>query len=367
ASRTLVNILSTYQNTGAWDKVLGMAEEAYQAQTAVSYRQGMAAVRQAEGLAACMLGDFAAARQAINQAMAGFEAAGDQIGIGIALDALGLIAEREGKLAEAADYFRQAIRIAQAANAATFAAYARQDLGILCVQMGDFDDAIPLLEAAVATWRTSGDQLNSLKCEACLALSRLEKGQQAQAKQLADSGWSAFQAGSVAGEEPQVWLWTLHRLMQNLNCHMEADQILEAAYSELQTQAQAISNHEMRRRFFTDVPTNREIVAALGKTQQIEVTLARKDAPLGRPLTPDEKATIQWTLTAPEDETITAKSDRRRFRLLRLVREADAQDAAPTDDDLAQALGVSRRTVLRDMEALRATGGSLPTRRRGND
>ncbi len=48
ASRTLVNLLSAHQAIGAWDKALALAEEAYQAQAAVSYRQGMAAVRQAE-------------------------------------------------------------------------------------------------------------------------------------------------------------------------------------------------------------------------------------------------------------------------------------------------------------------------------
>jgi biotin operon repressor len=50
--------------------------------------------------------------------------------------------------------------------------------------------------------------------------------------------------------------------------------------------------------------------------------------------------------------------------LRRLLAEAEAQGAAPTDDDLARALGISRRTVLRDMEALREAGVTFPTRRR---
>lgn len=368
AARSLVNLLSAYQNTGAWDKVLELAEEAYAAQEAVSYRQGMAAVRQAQGLAACMLGDFDAAHQFITQARDSFAAARDEIGIGIATDALGLVAERQGRHDEAAAYFRQALTIAEEANARTFAAFAQQDLGILCSQIGKPDDAIPLLESAIAAWRQQGDELNSLKCEACLALSQLEKGQQDQAAALAESGWRTFQDHIPNGEEPQGWLWAMHRLMASLNCTRQADEILDAAYQELQRQARAISDHAMRRRFFTRVPANRAIVEAYDRrhniTRHIHVTLARSDAPLGRPLTGEEKVNVKWTITAPEDEAISQKSELRRVRLQRLLAEAEAHGAAPTDADLAQALGVSRRTILRDMDALRQSDVPLPTRRR---
>jgi predicted DNA-binding transcriptional regulator YafY len=50
--------------------------------------------------------------------------------------------------------------------------------------------------------------------------------------------------------------------------------------------------------------------------------------------------------------------------LQRLLYEAQAQGAAPTDDDLAAALDVSRRTVLRDMAALQAAGVAVQTRAR---
>jgi predicted DNA-binding transcriptional regulator YafY len=43
----------------------------------------------------------------------------------------------------------------------------------------------------------------------------------------------------------------------------------------------------------------------------------------------------------------------RRARLERLLEEAQAQGAAPSSADLAHALGVSRRTVQRDLAALR--------------
>ncbi|MBP8002910.1 MAG: helix-turn-helix domain-containing protein [Chloroflexi bacterium] len=47
-----------------------------------------------------------------------------------------------------------------------------------------------------------------------------------------------------------------------------------------------------------------------------------------------------------------------------MLRDAAAQHAAPTDADLAQALGVSRRTIIRDMKTLAKQGQLPPTRRR---
>jgi len=96
------------------------------------------------------------------------------------------------------------------------------------------------------------------------------------------------------------------------------------------------------------------------------VTLARQDAPLGRPLTESEKVNLRWTIEAPEDADITSKVSRRHHVLRRLLAEAEAAGAAPTDGDLADALCVSRHTILRDMAALSQNGMPLHTRRRRN-
>lgn len=87
------------------------------------------------------------------------------------------------------------------------------------------------------------------------------------------------------------------------------------------------------------------------------------DAPLGRTLQPEEYASVTWTLDAPEDEAVSDKAERRRHRLRRLLQEAAAQAGAPTDD-LAHALVVSRRTILRDMEVLAQAQQIRATRNR---
>lgn len=90
--------------------------------------------------------------------------------------------------------------------------------------------------------------------------------------------------------------------------------------------------------------------------------LPRSDAPTGRPLREDEWVSVTWTLAAPEDNEIPGKTPRRHRRLLRLLREAAVQAAAPTVGDLAAALGVGERTIRRDLDALRAAGHDARTR-----
>ncbi len=225
-----------------------------------------------------------------------------------------------------------------------------------------------LLEAARTTWTEQKNDLLRLKSEAYLGLARLALNERAQAWKLARAGWQAFQQGIPQGEQPQAWLWTLYSLLDRLNFQEEASRLLPAAYKELQKQARAITQAEMRHSFFERVPLNRTIVAAWDRltrqVRRIEVALARQDAPLGRSLAPAEMITVRWTVKGPEDELIANKKDRRRYCLQRLLAEAAAQGAAPTDDDLAQALDVSRRTILRDMAALARSGLTLSTRRR---
>ncbi|MCP4427510.1 MAG: tetratricopeptide repeat protein, partial [Chloroflexi bacterium] len=329
---------------------------------------GTAVARQAQGLAACMLGDFSAAQQALALARNGFNEVGVQLGVGIATNALGLVAERQGNAAEAENYYQEAMVIAQTGEAPNFIAFAQQDLGWLYLQTGQARKAIPLLETAAAVWEPQGDKLNHLRCQASLGLALLEADDPATAKTLAETSWAAFQQAIPTGEEPQIWLWMLYRLLTAVARPDEANHVLRAAYQELQRQSQAIADDEMRRRFFARVPLHRQIVAAhdnlTANIRYIRVTLAAIDAPLGRPLTSEEMVSVRWTIRAPEDATISGKAARRRRRLRRLLAEAKEQGAAPTDNDLAQALGVSRRTILRDMERLVKTGIIPPTRRR---
>ncbi len=91
---------------------------------------------------------------------------------------------------------------------------------------------------------------------------------------------------------------------------------------------------------------------------------ARKGVPRGRPLRTDELVEVIWTIDPPEqyENGATSKAIARQERLRQLCNEAAAQGAEPTVGDLASALGVTARTVDRDIATLRAAGEVLLTR-----
>ena len=370
-ARTLLNLFSVYENIGAWDRMEVMANEVLDAQKRAHYRLGESIAHQSLGMAAYALGDFEIAHSHARAAREGFEAVGERAGVIIATDALGLIAQATGQTAKAETFFRDALHMAEEMDAALFAGYAQQDLAFLLVNQGRNREAIPLLRDAMLQWRECGDELNELKCEALLGLALISQNAYAEAETLARRGWRRFQQNDVSGDEKQRWLWTLALLWKGVGEMEKWEALVVAAYAELQRLARAIADNAARARFFHAVPLNRAIVAErdqmLGVKRVREAWLARADAPLGRSLRQEERVRVLWTVSAAEDEAIADKTARRRARLTRLLREAAAQNAAPTDHDLAAALGVSRRTILRDMAHLAQTGIPIPTRRRETD
>jgi tetratricopeptide (TPR) repeat protein len=98
---------------------------------------------------------------------------------------------------------------------------------------------------------------------------------------------------------------------------------------------------------------------------QHRILLARRGVPRGRPLRADELVEVIWTIDTPnqhENGKAINKVAERQERLRRLCAEAAAQGAEPTVVDLAGALGVTPRTVDRDIALLRAAGEVLATR-----
>ena len=363
---TQSNLVTAYYDLGAWDQLIAIAEKILPQVEAVGYRYNAGYLRHLQGLAFYNLGEYASARQRLLEAGRDFEAAGDKTSLFYGV--LGLIAEEEGNTEEALRLYRQALTSLEEVEDKRETPILQLDLGALLWRLEQPREAIPYLEAARATWLEQDDRLCILKSEAFLGLARLIIGERIEAEELAQRGWSAFQSGMPAGEKPQSWLWTLYQLLIELEQPEYAEGVLQGAYQELQRQARTIGNPELRRSFFTKVPLNRAITSAhdqLTKTTRvITVSLAQREASLGRSLREDEYVRVQWTVSAPEDESITDKTAQRRYRLKRLLQEAQAQGAAPTDGELGSALGVSRRTILRDMQELTKENLRPPTRKR---
>jgi tetratricopeptide (TPR) repeat protein len=361
-------LLGAYYNLGAWDRLLTVAGEALALAEAVGDRAKAATAQHVLGLAFYALGDTLNARQRLMQAEWDYGAVGLPRNAGLSRNVLGLVAENEGNYDEALSHYRIALAGAEARQTQLEAAYARHDLGALLLALQKPLEALPLLEAARTAWSEQGNRFLCVKSEAFLGMALLAAGERMRAEELASKGWDAYCEGIPDGEQPQGWLWALYRLFMAVDQHDRAQEVLHAAYAELQRQAKNISEPVLRQNFFDRVPLNRDIVKAhdalTGMARTITVSLVRKDVPLGRALREEDFVSVQWTLSAPEDESFPNKTTRRQHRLKRLVEEAARQGAAPTDDDVAQALGVSRRTILRDMQDITKENPRPPTRKR---
>jgi tetratricopeptide (TPR) repeat protein len=363
-AHTQTGLMSALAEACAWDRVLATAAEAIPVLEAYGDRPNLAVARHNQALAFNALGESQQARQSLVQNTQVFESIRSRRALGVTHLVMGETAEHQGNSAEAISYYRKALESAEAVKSLDGIAAAQWSLGALFVKLEQPLDAIPLLESALASWIEQGNQWERNQTEAVLGLALLIVGKRARAEEFAANGWEYFQSRKPLSEKPQQWLWSLYRLLVGLNQSDRAQKMLNATYAELQRQAKNISDPNQRRSFFERVPENRAIVQAYdriaGGPRVITVSLARADVPLGRVIRHDELVSVRWTLNAPDDESIADKAERRIHRLKRLLDEAEQQGAAPTDDDLAQALQVSRRTILRDMQSLTKP----PTRKR---
>jgi hypothetical protein len=102
------------------------------------------------------------------------------------------------------------------------------------------------------------------------------------------------------------------------------------------------------------------------KPGQMRVILLTHTAPHGRALNQTATQEVTWTVNAGKEDQEVEKqhgaSALRQTRIQRLLGEAVDQGAVATQEDLAQALQVSVRTIKRDCAALQKQGIYLPTR-----
>lgn len=367
-AQSLLNLLSILQAAGALDEVLALGEEALAANEHIGYARGAAIVRGTLAQTHGSLGHFAEAHQLITACLDYFVDVNDPVAVGLYTGLLGLITERRGQADEAESLLSTAVAQLLVNEAEFYAALAQMDLGMLLVRAGRTAEALPLLEQAAAVFAANNTPMEWQRTIALLGLGYARLGQREQAEQLTAQSWAAFQASPPEGEERQYYLWALWQLLLHVDRTADAAAVLRVAYATLQAQAARLGDPALRQSFFDQVPINQEIVAAYRELSQTAVHLSarvvRATVPLGRTLADTDYAHIRWTVNAPEDEAIIDRTERRRFVLKRLLAEAAAQGAAPTDDDLALALGVSRRTILRDMHALDQAGVKRATRKR---
>ena len=316
------------------------------------------------GNLAMELGDYPGAVDWMQQALQVCRQVGHERGISLILNNLGLAYNELGDLAQAEQHYQESLRINRARGYRRGEAHNLSGLGVALLNSGEWERALLMLETAREIWEDLADRSEQIEALAGLAMVNLEMGQTDRAQEHLQQ---ALARAHLQPEDASLRQW-LHYVAYRVYQHQgQTEQgmqhLLEACRAMLEI-ADALPEAD-REHFLQQATVNKKMRQALEThTRRVSVRLARLEAPVGRKLEDDELCLVEWTVFAPQDNLIEAASERRLQVLARLLHEANQQGAAPTDDDLAQALGVNRRTILRDMKILSARGVDLPTRGR---
>lgn len=361
-AKALTNLGSAYWSAGQYadaritlQKTLAICRE-------LSDRRGEADALDNLGGIAWILADYGQAIQLYGDALAIRRDINDPWGISISLGNLGSAYRLMDDWQTAVRYYDEALQVNRTMGRRRGEGYNLHGRGLAWLDAGRPQQAQQDLTAALALRVELGEQDNQLETLAALALVH------AAAKDVAAATTVLPDLLARLRDDHRAALrqWThfaAYRLYALLGAEDEARQHLRQARAAMQTVAANLPEAD-RSRFLRSHPLNREIeTAAAQYIQQRPFRLVRADVPLGRKLTDADYVTITWTLAALDDDEADTVQARRHI-LKRLLAEAEAQQASPTDSDLAAALNVSRRTILRDMKALNEAGLTLSTRRR---
>jgi len=349
-------------------------------------------------------GDLREALQAIEQCLTFFSSIGALDDAPTCLYTRGEIYRRMGRMEEALDSLHASLALCKQLDRSAAADFNQVGIAAVLRELGRYDDAWAMLErplisedrrtrarallVAADSWRVQEQLRNAWECLAeGIALARqlgtktyLGSAYRALAQlRLADT-CHQLPAPSADIPDSEASLTESMRLLRE--AHADDELALSCAtlghfLTTAQRPAEARATFRQAQALMTRCGMTsaleqiRLLLQALPAAEtllqpgQLRVMLARRGTPRGRPLRPDELIEVIWNFGSPTQREVgyaTNKATTRQELLLRLCAEALAQDAEPTVGDLATALGVTPRTVDRDIAALRAAGELLATR-----
>ena len=292
------------------------------------------------GGVAWVLGDYTLALHHYQAALRLREEIDDQWGVSISLSNLGSVYQMTGQYEEALDCYARSLVLSQQVGRKRSEAYIIHCQGQTRLAMGDLDAAQELLHQALALRGEVGDRLRLLETHTLLLHTALARGDIAYAMQQREAILATIEPADRAGLRQEVYFAAF--CLAEHRGDADTRRLLGLALHAQREVADSLPPPD-KERFLSNVPLNRELAIAAARHSHVElITLAGSRRPVS----------FGWTIAHPEDELIEEGAARRRHVLARLLREAAAQQATPTHDQLATALKVSRRTILRDLPAL---------------
>jgi len=286
----------------------------------------------------------------------------DAWGVSISLSNLGDAHRALGELDDALRLIDESLEVNRAAGVVRNEATTLQGRGLVLADLGRLDDALADLRAAERLHAELGDRANLLETRSGIVqvLARTRSADLLAARDAL--------AAEPLDDEPPRSRQSVHVALASASATLgdaaasrwhaaAAVRAMDASLAGLDPGAASLRR--------TAVPLHRATVElAEREGRVIMVDLAPADAPPGAAATTAQLVPVRWSVELPGDELLPEGAGRRRVVLLRLLAEAAAAGGAPTDQQLAAACGVTRRTVLRDIDALQADGHEVLTRRR---
>jgi tetratricopeptide (TPR) repeat protein len=366
AALVMQNLADVYLEEGEFAAARSYLEQALVIQQTTQAKENVGGILGALGLLYHKLGDYTRAKQYYTQGMEIFDELGIRWYQGQNLAFQSLLYHHLGDNQTARQLSQQGLEIAREIGDRLAEGWLLNSLGHALASLGAFEQAAEAYQQALSIRQEQGDRQKAADSLAGLARLGLKQGNLASASQHVEEILRIeSQAGLAGTTEPLRVYLTCYRVLEA--CQDErAGELLKRTYAELEARKASIQDEALERSFMENVAANRELIAAYHarQSQEVQVSLPRAGTPGGRPLRPDEYIEVTWTVSAPEDERIADKTERRQKRLQRLLQQAREQGATPTYDQLAQALETSLRTIKRDMATLRQQRGAIPPKRK---
>lgn len=174
----------------------------------------------------------------------------------------------------------------------------------------------------------------------------------------------AVALNAVGNRQPHITAWHCGRVFEASELGELATEQFKIAYERLTVSLDGVSD-DLVDQSWSAVPEHQAILIDYESRFEklLEVSLPKIAAGLGRPLRPQDYVMVEWAVSEPSDWIDSNPSDRRRARLRRLAVSAVEQGGVARVSDLAAVLGVSDRTIKRDLVILRDAGEDVPTRK----
>lgn len=298
------------------------------------------------GGVAWALGDYTLAIRQYRSALELRESINDLWGVAISLSNLASAYRMQGVYDQALEYYQRALPLHDYVGRKRSRAYVLEGEGLTLLALGRLDEAWARLQEALALRIEIGDRTHIIEIHAAIVHAAIACQEFAQATSHCDNLFSLLMPTDRASLRQQAY-FAAFSLAEHVGEGERARRALAMALSAQEEMASVLPASD-RARFLQNVPLNREIAQAAQRYRQTETVALG----LGKQAKP-----VTWTLVEATDSLIDDETARRRHVLTRLLTQASEQDATPTHDQLAASLGVSRRTILRDLAAMQGAHG----------